>query len=69
MMPLTQEQKEIKKSFASLKRKVIETAGQIHDIVEDTIWSDYDKLPSLSQKIQEEMSEVNAFKAKHDFLK
>jgi len=28
-----------------------EIAGEIHDIVEDTIWSDYVRLPELSRKI------------------
>lgn len=68
-MPLTQEQKEIKKQLAGYKRKVTETAGVIHDIVEDTIWTEYDKLPELSQIIQAQMQEVIDFKSKHDFLK
>lgn len=67
-MGLTPEQKEIKKELAGYKRKVVELAGEIHDIVEDTIWTDYVKLPQLSQKIQEAMQEVNEFKAQHDFL-
>lgn len=68
-MVLTQEQKEIKKEFARYKRKVVEIAGEIHDVVEDTIWVDYVKLPQLSQKIQEAMQDVVNFKAQHDFLK
>jgi hypothetical protein len=68
-MPLTEEQKEIKKEFAKLKRKVTELAGEIHDIVEDTIWVDYVKLPELSEKVQTEMKKVTDFKAQHDFLK
>lgn len=66
-MPLSPEEKEIKKEFASYKRKVVEIAGIIHDIVEDTIWVDYDKLPGLSEKLQVAMSDVTAFKAKHSF--
>jgi enamine deaminase RidA (YjgF/YER057c/UK114 family) len=68
-MALTEEQKEIKKEYAKLKRIVTEFAGEIHDIVEDTIWVDYVKLPELSQKIQDQMKLVNEFKAQHDFLK
>lgn len=68
-MKLTDEQKEIKKQFAKYKRIVVEYAGEVHDIVEDTIWSDYVKLPELSQKIAIAMKDVNEFKAQHDFLK
>ncbi|MEA3290083.1 MAG: CCE_0567 family metalloprotein [Campylobacterota bacterium] len=68
-MALTEEQKEIKKEYAKYKRKVTEIAGQIHDIVEDTIWVDYDKLPQLSVDIQKAMEPVLEFKSKHDFLK
>ena len=68
-MALTPEQKEIKKEFATYKRKVTEIAGVIHDIVEDTIWTDYDKLPALSQELGEKMQELLEFKQKHDFLK
>jgi uncharacterized coiled-coil DUF342 family protein len=68
-MALTEEQKAIKKEYAGYKRKVTEIAGEIHDIVEDTIWVDYTKLPELSEKIQEAMKPVLEFKAQHDFLK
>jgi len=66
---LTEEQKEIKKQFAGYKRRVTEVAGEIHDIVEDTIWTDYVRLPELSAKIAVLMDELNAFKAQYDFLK
>lgn len=68
-MSLTEEQKAIKKEFAGYKRKVVELAGEIHDIVEDTIWTDYDKLIPLSEKVQEAMKTVVDFKSGHDFLK
>jgi len=68
-MALTDEQKAIKKEFAKYKRKVTEVAGEIHDIVEDTIWTEYVRLPELSQKVGVLMDELNSFKAKHDFLK
>ncbi|WP_455756297.1 CCE_0567 family metalloprotein [Sulfurimonas sp.] len=66
-MALTEEQKTIKKEFAGYKRKVTEIAGEIHDIVEDTIWTDYERLIELSKKVQVAMEPVNEFKAKHDF--
>jgi len=69
IMGLTDEQKEIKKQYAGYKRKVTEVAGEIHDIVEDSIWTDYIKLPELSVKVGELMEDVNRFKAKYDFLK
>jgi Zn-dependent M16 (insulinase) family peptidase len=62
------DEKEIKKSFAGCKRKVVEIAGEIHDIVEDTIWTDYNRLPILSQKIQDAMEDVIKMRAEHDFL-
>lgn len=68
-MALTDEQKEIKKKFAGYKRKVTEIAGEIHDIVEDTIWSDYVRLSKLSEDVAIAMKDVNEFKAQYDFLK
>ncbi|MEJ2414731.1 MAG: CCE_0567 family metalloprotein [Sulfurimonas sp.] len=68
-MGLTDEQKAIKKEYAGYKRKVVELAGEIHDIVEDTIWTDYEKLLTLSDSVQVAMKDVVDFKAKHDFLK
>jgi len=68
-MALTEDQKIIKKEYAGYKRKVTEIAGDIHDIVEDTIWNDYKKLIELSQKVQVAMEPVLEYKAKYDFLK
>jgi uncharacterized coiled-coil DUF342 family protein len=69
IMALTEEEKAIKKEYAGYKRKVTELAGEMHDIVEDTIWTDYTRLGELSTKIVEAMKPVEEFKAKHDFLK
>jgi len=69
MAGLTEEQKEKKKQLAKYKRKVVELAGVVHDIVEDTIWTDYDKLPELSEKIAIAMKDVIEFKEQHPFLK
>jgi hypothetical protein len=34
---------EAKKELAKLKREATEIAGKIHDIVEDTLWSEYER--------------------------
>ena len=52
-----EEEKELKKELAKYKRKVVEIAGVVHDIVEDTIWTDYVKLPKLSEDINTAMKE------------
>ena len=67
-MALTEEQKELKKELAGYKRKVVELAGEIHDIVEDTIWTDYSRLIPLSEEVQTAMKVVEEFKAEHTFL-
>jgi NADH:ubiquinone oxidoreductase subunit E len=69
MADLTDEQKEAKKELAKYKRKVVELAGVVHDIVEDTIWTEYDKLPELSEQIAVAMKDVNEFKEQHPYLK
>ena len=63
-----EEEKEIKKEFAKAKRKVVELAGVMHDIVEDTIWTEYKELAKLSAQIEEGMELVNELKSKYDFL-
>ncbi len=68
-MELTSEQKELKKELAKYKRKVIELAGEVHDIVEDAIWTDYIRLPILSENIKNAMKEVIEFQDKHPYLK
>ncbi len=68
-MELTQEQKEYKKELAKHKRKVVELAGVVHDIVEDTIWTDYTKLQQLGEEIVLAMKEANAFLEEHPYLK
>ncbi|MDD2292278.1 MAG: CCE_0567 family metalloprotein [Aliarcobacter sp.] len=68
-MELTHEQKELKKELAKFKRKVVELAGEVHDIVEDTIWTDYVRLPKLSEDINNAMKEVIEFQEQHPYLK
>jgi hypothetical protein len=50
------------KILAKKKRIIMEVAGQIHDVVEDTLWSDYQRLPELSQSIMELMADLQQFK-------
>lgn len=69
MADLTPEQKEKKKELAKYKRKVVEKAGVMHDIVEDTIWTDYVKLPQLSEEIALAMKDVESFLDEHPYLR
>ncbi len=69
MADLTPEQKEKKKELAKYKRKVVEKAGIMHDIVEDTIWTDYVKLPQLSEEIALAMKDVESFLDEHPYLR
>lgn len=50
------------KELARLKRLAVEIAGEIHDIVEDTLWVKYNELPILSAKIVEAIKEAQTFK-------
>jgi tRNA nucleotidyltransferase (CCA-adding enzyme) len=58
-----EEKKELKKELAKRKRMAMDIASQIHDIVEDTLWADYDKMPQLSEKLVAAVKEANTFKA------
>lgn len=58
-----EEKKELKKELAKRKRMAVEIASEIHDIVEDTLWSDYTKMPELSEKLVAAVKEANQFKA------
>jgi len=42
---------DITKAIAKKKRIISEVAGQIHDIVEDSLWTEYSRLPLLSEQI------------------
>lgn len=53
---------DLKKQHAKLKRKAVEVAGQIHDIVEDTLWTDHVKLEELGKQCSELCKEAEAFK-------
>ena len=62
---MSEEAKELKKELAKRKRMAVEIASEIHDIVEDTLWSDYVKMPDLSQKLVLAVEEANKFKAEN----
>ncbi len=59
---MSEEMKEKKKELAKYKRLAVEIASEIHDIVEDTLWTDYVKMPELSQKLKAAVEEANNFK-------
>ena len=50
------------KILAKKKRIIMEVAGQIHDVVEDSLWSNYQRLPELSQSMLELMADLQQFK-------
>lgn len=54
-----------KKELAKLKRLAIEIASEIHDIVEDTVWTNHVKMPDLAQKLYEAVEKANSYKAEH----
>lgn len=54
-----------KKELAKLKRLAVEIASEIHDIVEDTVWTNHVKMPSLAQKLYEAVEKANSYKAEH----
>lgn len=62
---MSEETKALKKEFAKRKRMAVEIASEIHDIVEDTLWVDYEKMPELSEKLVAAVTEANTFKAEN----
>ena len=51
-----------KKELATMKRKASEIASKIHDIVEDTLWTEYNELRPLSEQIIKAIDEYYEFK-------
>ena len=49
------------KMIAKKKRIIMEIAGQIHDVVEETLWQDYVQLPELSEKLIALIEDLKAF--------
>lgn len=62
---MPQEIKDSKRELARLKRLAVEIASEIHDIVEDTLWTNYVKMPELSEKLKLAVEEANSFKEAH----
>ncbi|NTU93732.1 MAG: hypothetical protein HGB29_10365 [Chlorobiaceae bacterium] len=62
---MSEEAKELKKELAKRKRMAIEIASEIHDIVEDSLWVDFVKMPGLSEKLVAAVREANQFKAEN----
>lgn len=62
---MSEETKELKKELAKRKRLAVEIASEIHDIVEDTLWVDYVKMPELSEKLSAAVEDANRFKAEN----
>jgi len=62
---MSEEAKELKKELAKRKRMAIDIASEIHDIVEDSLWVDYDKMPGLAEKLVAAVQEANQFKAEN----
>jgi hypothetical protein len=62
---MSEEAKELQKELAKRKRMAIDIASQIHDIVEDTLWVEYVKMPGLAEKLVTAVEEANRFKADH----
>jgi predicted ABC-type ATPase len=59
---MSEEIKEFKKELAKKKRIAMEIASAIHDIVEDTVWTNHVKLPELSKQLFDAVEEANAYK-------
>jgi len=45
-----EELKKLQKEARKAKRIATECASQVHDLVEDSLWTDYESLPELAQK-------------------
>lgn len=54
-----------KKELAKLKRLAIEIASEIHDIVEDTVWTNHVKMPELAEKLYTAVEKANSYKAEY----
>lgn len=54
-----------KKELAKLKRLAVEIASEIHDIVEDTVWTNHVKMPELAAKLYDAVEKANNYKAEH----
>lgn len=58
--------KELKKELAKYKRLAVEIASEIHDIVEDTVWTNHVKMPELAEKLVDAVEKANKFKEENN---
>ncbi|MBU1995505.1 hypothetical protein KKC15_12445 [bacterium] len=63
---MSDEEKDLKREHAKLKRLAVEIASEIHDIVEDTLWTNYVNMPALAEKLKIAVQEANDFKDQHN---
>lgn len=47
-----EELKALNKQAKKCKRIATEFASQVHDLVEDRLWSDYEMLPEMAEKVR-----------------
>ena len=47
---MSDELKTLRKDASKKKRLASDIASKIHDLVEDTYWTEYDQLPALAQE-------------------
>ena len=57
---------EPKKELAKRKRLAVEIASKIHDIVEDTLWVDYVKMPDLADQLVVAVRDAQTYKETHN---
>lgn len=58
---MSEEMKEFKKELARRKRLAIEIASEIHDIVEDSVWTKHVKMQELAAKLVEAVEYANSY--------
>ena len=63
---MSEETADMKKELARLRRLASDIASEIHDIVEDTLWTDYGKLEGLGKSLAEACETALAYKKEHD---
>ena len=66
---MSEDVKELKKELAKRKRMAVEIASEIHDIVEDTLWTDAVKMPELSEKLLAAVNDGNTAYNRDGFSK
>ncbi|RLU02011.1 CCE_0567 family metalloprotein [Ketobacter sp.] len=60
------ELKNLKKEVSSKKRIATDWASKIHDVVEDSLWSDYQNLPELAAQAVAACEDWASAKARYE---